>query len=180
MPKTITIFCASSSDIEKKYVEATQALAIKLAEYDVTIVTGGGNGGLMAVLAETYDKLGGKSIGIMPEFMRANDWANPQIEEFVFTDTMAERKQLLMEKSDAIIALPGSIGTWEEFIEAMTLKKLGQYPKPIILYNMYGYYDPFKELVQNAVNQGFMSPSDEKYWDIADSLEEVISHLDFV
>lgn len=178
MSKKVTIFCASSSDIPKKYVEDTQKLCVRLVSDDYTIVTGGGNGGLMAVIAETTKKLGGKNLGIMPDFMADNAWTNPDISEYTFTFTMAERKERLIRESHAIIVLPGSIGTWEEALEAMTLRKLHQIDLPIIIYNMEGYYDPWVSMMDRAVDEGFMQATDRDYWYILDDLDAVMDVIE--
>ncbi len=177
MPKHITIYCSSSNDIPKKYVETTQKLTVRLIEEDFTIVTGGGNGGLMAVIAETCKKLGAKNYGIMPEFMASQAWTNPDIYEYSFTLTMAERKQQLIEKSDIILALPGGLGTWEELMEAITLRKLGQISKPIYIHNQHGSYDPWVIQQERAVEEGFILPEDTNLWEVHTDLDKLMDAI---
>ncbi len=177
MPKTITLYCSSSSDIPKKYITSTQALTVRLIQEDFTIVTGGGNGGLMAVVAETCKKLGAKNYGIMPQFMTQNNWTNPDIYEYSYTLNLAERKRQLIERSDILMALPGSMGTWEEFMEALTLKKLHQIHKPLYLYNMHGYYDSFIALQRRAVEEGFMKEEDSQLYETHADLDSLMNSV---
>ncbi len=178
MTKIITLFCSSSSTIPEKYVEATQKLVKSLVLGNFEILTGGGNGGLMAVIAESAKYLGGSNVGVMPDFMAKNDWTNPNISEYIITNDMAGRKEKLIKLSDAIIVLPGSIGTWEEAFEAMTLRKLRQIDIPIIIYNMYGFYNPWLTMMEKAINEGFMQNTDVENWHILDSQDAVMDIIE--
>lgn len=123
----ICVYCASSSKIDQAYFDATERLSKILVKSDVEVVYGGGGHGLMGKLADTVLAEGGKIKGIMPQFMNEVEWAHKKVTDMEFTATMHERKSKFLENTDALIALPGGTGTLEELLEAITLKRLGQF-----------------------------------------------------
>ena len=136
----VCVYCASSGQIHPEYFEATAKLAKDFAINGVSVVFGGGSSGLMGQLADSIIENGGTIKGIMPEFMNEVEWGHRGVSDFVYTQTMHERKSKFLEGTDALVALPGGTGTYEELFEAITLKKLGQFTKPIIILNTRGYY----------------------------------------
>ncbi len=170
----VCVYCASSGHIHPEYFEATARLAHLLVENEVKVVFGGGSSGLMGQLADSVLAAGGQIKGIMPQFMNEVEWGHKGVSDFVYTQTMHERKAKFLEGTDALIALPGGPGTFEELFEAITLKKLAQFTKPIVILNTRGYFDAFHLLMQQAVNEKFMSDDLKYLYTIVDHPEDVI------
>lgn len=170
----VCVYCASSGHIHPEYFEATARLAHLLVENEVKVVFGGGSSGLMGQLADSVLAAGGQIKGIMPQFMNEVEWGHKGVSDFVYTQTMHERKAKFLEGTDALIALPGGPGTFEELFEAITLKKLAQFTKPIVLLNTRGYFNAFDALMQQAVEERFMSDDLLHLYTIVSAPEEVL------
>lgn len=173
----ICIYCASSAKIDEIYFEATERLAKILVNSGVQVIYGGGGHGLMGKLADTVLAHGGQIKGIMPQFMNEVEWAHKKVTDFEFTKTMHERKAKFLENIDALIALPGGTGTLEELLEAITLKRLGQFTKPIIILNTNGYYDPLILMLKRCVEEKFLRPIHAEMWTFVHQPEEVMSAI---
>ncbi len=174
----ICIYCASSAKVDNTYFDETEKLAKELVKSKIEIVFGGGATGLMGKLADTVIENGGKIKGIMPKFMADVEWAHKKVTDFEFTDTMHERKSRFLENIDGLVALPGGSGTLEELLEAITLKRLGQFTKPIIILNTNGFYNPLKEMLEKCVSENFMSERHLQMWTFVDKVEDVIPNLE--
>ena len=173
----ICIYCASSAKIDEVYFDATERLAKILVNSKVQVIYGGGGHGLMGKLADTVLAQGGQIKGIMPQFMNEVEWAHKKVTDFEFTNTMHERKAKFLENIDALIALPGGTGTLEELLEAITLKRLGQFTKPIIILNTNGYYDPLILMLERCVEEKFLRPIHAEMWTFVHQPEEVMSAI---
>jgi len=173
----ICVYCASSPKIDKSYFEATEKLAKYFVENHIEIVYGGGGIGLMGKLADTVLEHGGKIKGIMPKFMRDLEWAHKEVKDFEFTETMHERKAKFLEGIDGIVTLPGGSGTLEELLEAITLKRLGQFTKPIVILNTNGYFNHLEKLLESCVSQKFMHEKHLEMWTFVNEPEEVIGAI---
>lgn len=173
----ICIYCASSAKIDEIYFEATERLAKILVNSGVQVIYGGGGHGLMGKLADTVLAQGGQIKGIMPQFMNEVEWAHKSVTDFEFTKTMHERKAKFLENIDALVALPGGTGTLEELLEAITLKRLGQFTKPIIILNTNGYYDPLILMLKRCVEEKFLRPIHAEMWTFVHQPEEVMSAI---
>jgi uncharacterized protein (TIGR00730 family) len=149
-------------------------LAHLLVDNDIKVVFGGGSSGLMGQLADSVLAAGGQIKGIMPQFMNEVEWGHKGVSDFVYTQTMHERKAKFLEGTDALIALPGGPGTFEELFEAITLKKLAQFTKPIVLLNTRGYFDVFNLLMQKAVEERFIPDELKHLYTIVNRPEEVV------
>jgi uncharacterized protein (TIGR00730 family) len=132
---------------------------------------------LMGQLADSILEVGGTIKGIMPQFMNEVEWGHRGVSDFIYTRTMHERKSKFLEGTDALVALPGGTGTYEELFEAITLKKLGQFSKPIIILNTRGYYEPFRQLMDHAIREKFMAEDHQDIWQIVDEPEEVLKAI---
>jgi len=163
---TVCIYCASSNQIPQKYFEAAKQLAQTLAGAGINIVYGGGGSGLMGQVATTAMEHGGKVIGIIPAFMKAANWDHPEVQHIHVVADMHERKRKFIQQSDAIIALPGGCGTFEELFEAITLKQLGRHTHPIIIVNVDGYYDALLMMLSKAVEDKFMGEHHRDCWSV--------------
>jgi len=170
----ICVFCASSATVHKSYFDATKRLAGEFLKENIDVVCGGGAVGLMGKLADTILAGGGKIKAIMTKFMNEVEWAHKGISDFEFTETMHERKAKFLEGIDGLVALPGGTGTLEELLEAITLKRLGQFTKPIVILNTNGYYDPLRQMLEKAVRENFMHPRHVEMWEFVDEPEGVI------
>lgn len=173
----ICVYCASSAKVDKTYFEATEKLAMAFVKADISVVYGGGGIGLMGKLADTIIENGGKIKGIMPKFMNDVEWANKKVTDFEFTETMHERKAKFLENIDGLVTLPGGSGTLEELLEAITLKRLGQFTKPIIILNTNGFYDPLKWMLEKCVSENFMHQKHLDMWTFVNEPEEVIESI---
>ncbi len=173
----ICIYCSSSATIDQSYFVATEKLARILVKENVEIVFGGGAIGLMGKLADTVIETGGKIKGIMPKFMNEVEWAHKEVSDFEFTQTMHERKAKFLEGIDGLIALPGGSGTLEELLEAITLKRLGKFTKPIIILNTNKFYDPLNEILTGMVAENFMDKRHLKMWTFVDDPEQVLDAI---
>ena len=153
----ICVFAGSAEGAAPEYAAAARDLGRLLARGGHCLVFGGGARGLMGACAEGAAEEGGEILGIAPRFFDEPGILYPGCTRFLFTDTMSERKTAMAAGSDAFIALPGGIGTLEEFFEIFTLKQLGRHGKPIALVNTLDYYAPLSALLERAVRDGFLS-----------------------
>ena len=173
----ICIYCASSATVDESYFLATERLAREILQENIEVVFGGGAGGLMGRLADTIIAAGGRIKGIMPKFMNEVEWAHKGISDLELTETMHERKAKFLEGIDGIVALPGGTGTLEELLEAITLKRLGRFTKPIVILNTNGYYEPLRQMLETAVRENFMHSRHLEMWAFVDEPEDVIPAL---
>lgn len=171
---SVCVYCASSTKIPPIYFDAAKELGRLLGERKLRVVNGAGNIGLMCAVSDAALAAGGTVTGVIPHFMVEQDWYHKGLTELIEVETMHERKQLMANLSDAVIALPGGCGTLEELLEIITWKQLGLYLNPIVILNINHYYDPLLELLRNAMNENFMRPQHAKMWAVADTPEEAI------
>ncbi len=176
--KRICVYCASSTRVDESYFQAAEKIAAQLVSHDVTIVYGGGAVGLMGRIADTALKRGGKVVGIIPKFMTEVEWQHKELKEIHVVADMHERKKKLLEGTDAVIALPGGSGTFEELLEAISLKRLGLYTKPIIIMNIENYYDPLIEMLEKSIRERFMSESHRKMWTVVSNPDDIMNAIE--
>lgn len=172
--KTVCVYCASSNKVAPIYGETAYKLGATLAKEGITVITGAGNIGLMRQVEDGALENNGKAIGVIPEFMVEQGWHHTGLIELHITETMHERKQMMAELSDAVIALPGGCGTIEELSEIITWKQLGLYFNPIVILNINGYYDHFIAQLEKAVEEHFMGEIHSRIWSVATTPEEAI------
>ena len=173
----ICVFGASSDHIAPEFFEAAYELGVRIARGGHQLVFGGGKEGLMGACARGVFSEGGRPLGIAPRFFDEPGILLKEECDFVFTDTMSARKARMEEKADAFIALPGGIGTFEEYFEVLTLKQLGQHRKPMALLNTLGYFDAFDALLRETAARGFMSASVLELYVMCSSPEEALKHV---
>jgi len=171
--KSICVFCGSSAGSREEYSSKARDLGLLLTEKDITLVYGGSNVGIMHVIADTMMQAGGKVIGVMPHTLIEREVAHRAITEFHVVETMAERKAVMDELSDAFIAMPGGIGTLDELFEVMSWNQLDLITKPVALYNVLGYYDQLLAFLDHSVDQRFVKPEHRMNL-IAESDERVL------
>lgn len=173
----VCVFASSSSRIAHAYGLAASRLGNLLAKAGIQVVYGGGGIGLMGKLADAVIENGGKITGVIPEFMRDEGWGHLGIDDMIFTLDMGERKKRMFTMSDAVIALPGGIGTLEELAEAITLKQLSLFDGPIIILNTRNFYRQLIDFLENMVDQNFLRLEHKSIWEVVDTPEEVIIAL---
>jgi len=174
----ICIYGASSNSIDKIYLDTAYSIAATMAKRGHTLVFGGGGNGVMGATARgAYDN-NGKIIGVAPTFFLVDGVLYDKCTEFIYTETMRERKQILEEKSDAFIIAPGGIGTFDEFFEILTLKQLEQHNKPIAIFNVNGYYDNMLKMLENTANANFMKPKSLELYKVFDDEALLLDYIE--
>ncbi len=172
------IFCASSPKVPQVYFSAATRLAELLTSAGWGVVYGGGGVGLMGAVADAVLARGGAITGVIPKFMVDVEWQHDGVEDMRQTATMAERKRMMIEMSDAIVALPGGTGTMDEFFEAMADEKLGLYAKPLVLLNTDGFFDHTVAQMERMVREDFMTRLHMDVLTVARTPEEAMAALE--
>ena len=131
----------------------------------------------MGALADAALAAGGKLVGILPKFMNDLEWGHKSLTELRLVDDMHHRKRMMIEESDAIVALPGGSGTFEELLEAITWKRLGLLVSPIVIVNVRGFYDPLRALLDNAVAERFMDERHRQMWTFVERPEDALGAI---
>ncbi len=170
----ICIFGASSNEIDPVYIEKTEALAERLARRGHTLIFGGGSHGLMGAAARGFTKGGGPIIGVAPRFFDLPGVLYEACDEFVYPDSMRDRKKYMEDNAHSFIVVPGGIGTYEEFFEVLTLKQLARHAKPIVVYNINGFFDKLVALIRDDTENGFIRPQTESLFVCTDDEDEVV------
>ncbi|MCX6857220.1 MAG: TIGR00730 family Rossman fold protein [Verrucomicrobia bacterium] len=152
----IAIYCGSSRGLDPVYATAAAELATFLAQQNIGIVYGGGNVGIMGVIADAALAAGGEIIGVIPESLLAKELGHTGCTELHVTRSMHERKQMMVDLSDAFIALPGGFGTLDELFETLTWLQLGFHGKPVGLLNVAGFFDHLLTFLNHMTNSGFL------------------------
>ena len=172
--QTICVYCGSSSQVDADFFASAREFGKILAENNIVLVYGGGSAGLMGETAKSVLSAGGKAIGVIPQFMYDEGWYLPELSELIIVETMHERKQKMIEISDALVALPGGCGTFEELFEAITWKQLGLITHPVVIANLNNYYQPIINLFDNAVKEKFMREQHTEMWTVVHSPAEIL------
>jgi len=178
--KTIVVYGASSADVEQVFADAAYRLGGLIASAGKTLVSGAGSTGLMAAVENGALDSGGKAIGIIPKFMVDNGWLHEGLTETIITPNMHDRKKRMAQMADAVIALPGGTGTFEELFEIITWKMLGLFVKPIVILNTDHYYDPLLKMLDRTSERGFMNPVFKRLWAVAETPQEALAMVDTI
>lgn len=176
--RRILVFCASSASCEPHFHEAAHALGRAIAGAGHVVVYGGGAKGSMGAVADGALSERGEVIGIIPRFMRELEWAHAGLSELRLVEDMQQRKREMLACSDAIVTLPGGSGTFEELFEAITSKRLGLYPNPIVILNQRGFYDPLFQLLESSVSERFMNKAHLAMWQAVHRVEEILPAIE--
>ena len=172
--KTIAVYCASSNRVRQSFIDAAENLGEIFASHNIRLVYGDGGIGLMAAIAKGSLDAGGEVLGVIPRFMVEQGWNNPRSTETIVTETMHERKATICKVSDAMVALPGGIGTFEELLECLTWKQLGLHNNPIVILNTDGYYDRLLSCIDLMVEEQMMRPIHKNMYVVVSTPEEVL------
>jgi hypothetical protein len=172
--RSICVYCASSFACDPHFHDVARRLGTLLAGAGWSIVYGGGRSGSMGALAEGALAAGGRVTGVIPKFMMDLEWGNNDLSELLVVEDMRTRKHEMLTRAAAVVALPGGTGTLEELFEAMTLKRLGLFPGPIVLVNTRGYYDPLIAQLAAAIDGRFMDQRHGDLWTVVGEPEAVL------
>lgn len=156
-PFSVCVYCGSRTGVDTKFAATATEVGRWIGERGGQLVYGGGNNGLMGVMADATLAAGGRVVGIIPRALVEKEWAKLDCTELHVVDNMHDRKRMMAERADAFLALPGGIGTFEELFEVWTWRQLGYHDKPVGLLNMDGYYEPLLAFLQSSIQHGFMS-----------------------
>ena len=174
----ICFYGAASDRIHPDYPAAAGAFGREMGRRGHTLLFGGGDTGMMGAVARGVTASGGRVIGVAPRFFDAPGVLYPRCDEFYFTDTMRQRKQLLEDKADAFVAAPGGVGTLDELFELLTQRQLDRHRKPLAIWNLRGYYDSLSALLDNAVSQGFLEGRHRACWPVIAGGTELLTALE--
>lgn len=172
--KKIAIYCASSTKIRNVYFDAADQLGRIFAREGMHMIYGAGNMGLMGKMADALIEEGGTMTGVIPQFMVDNNWHHPKCTELIVTKDMADRKTWIWQHADALVALPGGIGTLDELSEILVLKQLGVLTHPIVILNTDGYYDSLLAALDHMVEEHFLLHLHKSMYCVVREPEEVI------
>ena len=172
--KNISIFCGAHEGKNPKYAQSAKIISEAIAKKGINVVFGGGNVGLMKIISDTALDNGVEVLGISLKSLHALELANPRLNEIVVTDTLLDRKDEFMSRSDAFIVLPGGVGSLDELAEIMASNQLGIINKPVGILNTEGYYDHLLKWFDKAVEEGFISSANLKELLVSDNPEELV------
>lgn len=175
---SIALFCGSSAGNNPRFIQEAADFGRKCAQNGITLYYGGASIGLMAAAANEVLRNGGHVIGIAPDFFKPSNVLATNLEEMILVKSMSERKQLLEKKADAFVVFPGGYGTMDELFEVVTDAQLGLHKKPIILYNLEGYYDPLLAQLHRFEQDGFLRTSHKDLLRSATTLDELFHQLE--
>lgn len=175
--RSITVFCSSSSRVAPLFARATAELGAAIAREGWRLVYGGNAVGMMGVLADACRAAGGRVVGVTPKLFIDKCVHDDKCEELIVTACMRERKAKMEALGDAFIALPGGLGTFEEFFEIVCGRQLAYHNKPIVLLNIDGFYDPLLGMIERGLEMGFIRPRARGLFFVAASVEQAIAHL---
>ncbi|MGV8992467.1 MAG: TIGR00730 family Rossman fold protein [Flavobacterium sp.] len=175
--KRVTVFCGSNMGSDKNFQSQATFAGKTLAKNQIEVVYGGAKVGLMGALADGALSEGGRVIGILPKFLRSKEIVHNGLTELIMVDTMHERKTMMNELCDGVIALPGGFGTLEELFEMTTWAQLGLHKKPIAILNTNGFYDALIVMIQTMVDNSFLKAENQKMILISDNIEDLLQKM---
>lgn len=176
--KNICVYCGSSGRVADLYKQAARRMGEIIGSNGRGLVYGGGRVGLMGLVADAALEAGSHVVGIIPEHIKVREVDHTGLSELHVVHSMHERKQMMVDRSDAFVILPGGLGTMDEFFEIMTWRQLGLHDKPIVVVNVGGYWTSMMHLIDVMIKEGFVRESDREWLQVVDSVEDVLNALD--
>ncbi|MEL6476549.1 MAG: TIGR00730 family Rossman fold protein [Pseudomonadota bacterium] len=173
----ICLFCGSRPGHGPEFLAEAEALGQTLAARGLGLVYGAGDLGLMGAAARAAKAAGGRVTGFIPRHLLDREVGNPGLDAMIVTETMHERKKLMFENSDAVVALPGGPGTLDELIEVLTWRQIGLHARPIVLISTGGYWQPLLDLIDHLIGHGFADTGFRAYYDVVGTAEEAVTLL---
>ena len=176
----ICVYGAASSLIDKSYIEAGEELGRRMAKRGHRLVFGGGSNGMMGAVARGVTEENGVSVGVIPRFFQeaGAEISYDKCTEYIYTDTMNERKLFLEYTANAFIITPGGIGTFDEFFQALTLKQLGRHNKPMVLFNINGFFDDLEKVMDKAIEQEFITHDCKELYAVYSDIDEMLDYIE--
>lgn len=176
----ICVYGAASSEIDKSFIEAVERFGEVMAQRGHDLVFGAGGSGLMGAAANGVSRGGGNVTGVIPEFFRDENIERiyDKCTELIYTENMADRKEIMESKADAFVIVPGGIGTFEEFFQVLTLKQLGRHVKPIAIYDINGYYEKLQDFLGVAFEERFIRSDCRLLYGYGRTPEEVLNYVE--
>ena len=174
---SLCVYCGSRPGADPRFARVAAEVGTWIGSHGGQLVYGGGNNGLMGILADATLAAGGRVVGVIPHSMVEREWAKRDCTELHVVDNMHQRKSMMAERADAFLALPGGIGTFEEFFEAWTWKQLGFHRKPVGLFDLDGYYEPLLQFLRQSVRSGFMGDWQMDLLTVGSELEPLLAKL---
>ena len=176
----IAVYGAASDRISRTYIEETEKLCKELGSRGHSLVFGGGGVGIMGAAARGFQAGGGEVIGILPKFFKDEGIEDlyENCDKLILTESLQERKAIMEEMAEAFIVGPGGIGTYDEFFEALTLGQLGMHDKPILLFNVEGFYEPMQKVLEKANEEGFLRAHTMTCYKLESDIEAAIKYLE--
>jgi uncharacterized protein (TIGR00730 family) len=175
--KSICVYCGSRNGVDPRHVEAARSLGTQIAQAGIELVYGGGRIGLMGVVADAVLAGGGRVCGIIPHHLQSVEVGHQGLTELHVVDSMHVRKQMMFERSDAFVVLPGGIGTLDETFEMITWRQLRLHDRPVVVVDLAGYWQPYIQMIDHIIGQGFAGPEIRRLYDVVDSAEAVLPLL---
>nr|WP_315592176.1 TIGR00730 family Rossman fold protein [uncultured Cupriavidus sp.] len=175
--KSVCVYCGSSPGFRPEYAEGAKALGRAMAEQGLALVYGGGKVGLMGIVADSVMAHGGAAIGIIPDALMQKEVGHRGLTELHVVRNMHERKQMMADRADAFIAMPGGVGTFEELFETFTWAQLGYHDKPVGLLNVAGFYDGMLAFLKHAVGEGFLKQIHADMLHVSDAPSDLLGKL---
>ena len=174
---SVCVYCGSSLGASPRYTEAARRLGDQLAQHQIGLVYGGGRIGLMGQIADAVLAGGGRVVGVIPEHLQTQEKGHQGVTELHVVASMHERKNLMFERSDAFVIMPGGFGTLDEAFEMLTWRQLQLHDKPILFLNVENFWAPLGELVDHFIAEGFVRESGRRLFDMVDTVDDVIPTL---
>ena len=175
---SICVYCGSSSRVSESYKTAARDFGKILADKNIALVYGGGQVGIMGILADAVLSAGGSVTGIIPEFLFEKEIGKGDVTDLVRVDSMHERKQKMAELSDAFVALPGGFGTMDETFEILTWRQLSLHNKPTIIADIDGYWQPLIALMDHIIDEGFASTDNRQLYSVVSTVEDILPAIE--
>ncbi|RAL22803.1 TIGR00730 family Rossman fold protein [Lujinxingia litoralis] len=175
---SLCVYCGSSPGNDPRFVDGARALGNAMARRQCALVYGGSRFGMMGAIADSVLEAGGRAIGILPHGLSTKEAGHPGLDELHMVDSMHQRKALMIEKSQGFVAMPGGMGTFEELCEVVTWSQLGIHQRPIGIYNLLGYFDPFLTFLDHAVESGFLKRSHRELLLVEDDPERLLDRME--
>ncbi len=176
--QNICVYCGSSLGADPRFAQAADALGAAMAAAGIGLVFGGGEDGLMGRIAHAVIDNGGRVTGIIPTFLIKREHALKEAQELIVVEDMHQRKQLMFERADAFIALPGGVGTLEELVEQLTWAQLQRHAKPVLIADIGGFWRPLLSLIAHMHNLGFIREGFDLHYLVAEKIEDALPMLE--
>lgn len=175
---SLCVYCGSSNGNDPSMMVEADRFGHMMARAGVRLVYGGGGVGLMGAVARAVLAGGGQVTGVIPQFLTEIEVQFNEVSELIVTDSMHARKQLMFERAEAFVALPGGIGTVEETIEMLTWAQLGRHSQPIVIANLNGFWDPMIELLDHIIKAGFARSNIRRIYSVVDKVEDILPRIE--